>query len=76
VPDAYFSSPTRCLFFDHQERRIKIVANAHVSEPAQADRATTRPSRRSRSLKRAERPARRTAAADHDEVAPLEPKVT
>src|ERR1700761_6354682 len=39
VPDAYFFVTDTLLIFDHQERRIKIVANAHVSDPAQADRA-------------------------------------
>src|SRR5271154_4506046 len=39
VPDAYFFITDTLLIFDHLERRIKIVANAHVSDPAQADRA-------------------------------------
>jgi len=39
VPDAYFFITDTLLIFDHLERRIKIVANAHVTEPAHADRA-------------------------------------
>jgi anthranilate synthase component 1 len=39
VPDAYFFITDTLLIFDHQERRIKIVANAHVADSAQADRA-------------------------------------
>src|SRR5271170_5357707 len=39
VPDAYFFITDTLLIFDHLERRIKIVANAHVADPAQADRA-------------------------------------
>jgi anthranilate synthase component 1 len=39
VPDAYFFITDTLLIFDHLERRIKIVANAHVSDPTQADRA-------------------------------------
>jgi len=39
VPDAYFFITDTLLIFDHLERRIKIVANAHVSDPTHADRA-------------------------------------
>jgi anthranilate synthase component I len=39
VPDAYFFVTDTLLIFDHLERRIKIVANAHVSDPVHADRA-------------------------------------
>jgi anthranilate synthase component 1 len=39
VPDAYFFITDTLLIFDHLERRIKIVANAHVSDPVHADRA-------------------------------------
>jgi anthranilate synthase component 1 len=39
VPDAYFFITDTLLIFDHHERRIKIVANAHVSDPAHADAA-------------------------------------
>ena len=39
VPDAYFFITDTLLIFDHLERRIKIVANAHVTDPAHADRA-------------------------------------
>src|ERR1700733_15235171 len=37
VPDAYFFVTDTLLIFDHLERRIKIVANAHVSDPTHAD---------------------------------------
>jgi len=37
VPDAYFFITDTLLIFDHLERRIKIVANAHVSDPTHAD---------------------------------------
>jgi anthranilate synthase component I len=39
VPDVYFFITDTLLIFDHLERRIKIVANAHVTDPARADRA-------------------------------------
>src|SRR5476649_40253 len=39
VPDAYFFITDTLLIFDHLERRIKIVANAHVSDPSHADQA-------------------------------------
>jgi len=39
VPDAYFFITDTLLIFDHLERRIKIVANAHVADPIHADRA-------------------------------------
>jgi anthranilate synthase component 1 len=39
VPDAYFFITDTLLIFDHLERRIKIVANAHVADPTRADRA-------------------------------------
>jgi anthranilate synthase component 1 len=39
VPDAYFFITDTLLIFDHLERRIKIVANAHVFDPSHADQA-------------------------------------
>ena len=39
MPDAYFFITDTLLIFDHLERRIKIVANAHVTDPTHADRA-------------------------------------
>jgi anthranilate synthase component 1 len=39
LPDAYFFVTDTLLIFDHLERRIKIVANAHVSDPMRADLA-------------------------------------
>ena len=37
VPDAYFFVTDTLLIFDHLERRIKILANAHISDPTHAD---------------------------------------
>jgi len=39
VPDSYFFITDTLLIFDHLERRIKIVANAHVPDLTHADRA-------------------------------------
>jgi anthranilate synthase component I len=39
IPDAYFFVTDTLLIFDHLERKIKIVANAHVTGPTHADRA-------------------------------------
>ncbi len=39
VPDAYFFITDTLLIFDHLERRIKIVANAHVADPTHTDEA-------------------------------------
>jgi anthranilate synthase component I len=39
VPDAYFFVTDTLLIFDHLDRRIKIVANAHISDPVHADKA-------------------------------------
>jgi anthranilate synthase component 1 len=39
VPDAYFFLTDTLLIFDHLERRIKIVANANITESTPADRA-------------------------------------
>ena len=76
VPDAYFFITDTLLIFDHQERRIKIVANAHVTDPAQADRAYDEAVAKIEELEaRLERPARARLLPILTEVAPLEPKV-
>jgi anthranilate synthase component 1 len=76
VPDAYFFITDTLLIFDHQERRIKIVANAHVSDPAQADRAYDAAVAKIEELEaRLERPARARLLPIMTEVVPLEPKV-
>ena len=76
VPDAYFFVTDTLLIFDHQERRIKIVANAHVADPAQADRAYDEAVAKIEELEsRLERPARARLLPIMNEVVPLEPKV-
>jgi anthranilate synthase component 1 len=76
VPDAYFFVTDTLLIFDHQERRIKIVANAHITDPAQADRAYDEAVAKIEELEaRLERPARARLLPVMDEVPPLEPKV-
>ena len=54
VPDAYFFVTDTLLIFDHLERRIKIVANAHVVRSRRRPTALT--TRRSRGSRRS-RPA-------------------
>jgi anthranilate synthase component 1 len=76
VPDVYFFVTDTLLIFDHQERRIKIVANAHVTDPAQADRAYDEAVAKIEELEaRLGRPARARLLPIMTEVVPLEPKV-
>ena len=76
VPDAYFFITDTLLIFDHQERRIKIVANAHVPDPTQADRAYDAAVAKIEELEaRLERPARARLLPVMSEIVPLEPKV-
>jgi anthranilate synthase component 1 len=76
VPDAYFFVTDTLLIFDHQERRIKIVANAHVTDPAQADRAYDEAVAKIEELEtRLERPARASLLPIMGEVPALEPMV-
>jgi anthranilate synthase component 1 len=76
VPDAYFFITDTLLIFDHLERRIKIVANAHVADPAQADRAYDDAVKKIEELE-----ARLTRALPgrllpiFDDVQPLEPSI-
>ena len=76
VPDAYFFVTDTLLIFDHQERRIKIVANAHVTEETRADRAYDEAVAKIEELEaRLERPARARLLPIMSEIVPLEPKV-
>jgi anthranilate synthase component 1 len=76
VPDAYFFVTDTLLIFDHQERRIKIVANAHVTDPAQADRAYDEAVSKIEELEaRLQRPARASLLPIMGEVPALEPTV-
>ena len=76
VPDAYFFITDTLLIFDHLERRIKIVANAHVADPSQADRAYDDAVKKIEELE-----ARLTRAVPgrllpiFDDVQPLEPSI-
>jgi anthranilate synthase component 1 len=76
VPDAYFFITDTLLIFDHLERRIKIVANAHVADPSQADRAYDEAVQKIEGLE-----ARLTRAVPgrllpiFDDVQPLEPAI-
>jgi anthranilate synthase component 1 len=76
VPDAYFFITDTLLIFDHLERRIKIVANAHVTDPSRADRAYDAAVAKIEELE-----ARLTRAVPgrllpiFDDVQPLEPSI-
>jgi len=76
VPDAYFFITDTLLIFDHLERRIKIVANAHVSDPAQADLAYDEAEAKIKELEaRLERPVRARLLPSVTGVEPLEPAI-
>jgi anthranilate synthase component 1 len=76
VPDAYFFVTDTLLIFDHQERRIKIVANAHVTDGTQADRAYDEAVAKIEELEaRLERPVRARLLPVMSEIVPLEPKM-
>jgi anthranilate synthase component 1 len=76
VPDAYFFVTDTLLIFDHLERRIKIVANAHVSNPAHADAAYDDAARKIEELEaRLARPVQGRALPVFTDVEPLEPAV-
>jgi len=76
VPDAYFFITDTLLIFDHLERRIKIVANAHVTDPAQADRAYDEAEAKIKELEaRLERPVRARLLPSVTGVEPLEPAI-
>ncbi|MCE0484462.1 MAG: anthranilate synthase component I [Methylacidiphilales bacterium] len=76
VPDAYFFITDTLLIFDHLERRIKIVANAHIIDPAQADRAYDEAVAKIEELEsRLERSVRTSLLPIFEEIQPLEPVV-
>ena len=76
VPDAYFFLTDTLLIFDHLERRIKIVANAHVIDPTHADRAYDAAVAKIEELEaRLERPVRAHLLPSVTEVEPLEPDI-
>jgi anthranilate synthase component 1 len=76
VPDAYFFITDTLLIFDHLERRIKIVANAHITDPAQPDRAYDEAVTKIEELEaRLERPMRSRLLPTFSEIPPLEPTI-
>jgi len=76
VPDAYFFVTDTLLIFDHQERRIKIVANAHATDPAQADRAYDEAVAKIEELEgRLTRTVRSRLLPVFTDVTPLEPSI-
>src|ERR1700734_299106 len=76
VPDAYFFITDTLLIFDHHERRIKIVANAHVTDPVHADRAYDEAVAKIEELEaRLERPVRTRLLPVMTGVDPLEPSI-
>ena len=76
VPDAVFFLTDTLLIFDHHERRIKIVANAHVTDPAAADAAYDAAVAKIDELgSRLERPVRSRLLPIGQEINPLEPTV-
>jgi anthranilate synthase component I len=76
VPDAYFFITDTLLIFDHHERRIKIVANAHVASSNDADRAYDVAVAKIEELEaRLSRPVRASLLPVFTDVAPLEPAI-
>ncbi len=76
IPDAYFFITDTLLIFDHMERRIKIVANAHVPNPNDADRAYDAAVAKIEELEaRLSRPVRASLLPVFNEVTPLEPSI-
>jgi anthranilate synthase component 1 len=76
VPDAYFFITDTLLIFDHLERRIKIVANAHVTDPAHADRAYDQAVAKIEELEaRLSRAVPGRLLPVFDDVQPLEPSI-
>jgi anthranilate synthase component 1 len=76
VPDAYFFITDTLLIFDHLERRIKIVANAHVSDPVHADRAYDEAVKKIEELEaRLERAVPGRLLPAFTDVHPLEPSI-
>ncbi|MCE0498550.1 MAG: anthranilate synthase component I [Methylacidiphilales bacterium] len=76
VPDAYFFITDTLLIFDHLERKIKIVANAHVTDPTHADRIYDEAVAKIEELEaRLERPVRTRLLPATGDVSPLEPSI-
>ena len=76
VPDAYFFITDTLLIFDHLERRIKIVANAQVTDPTHADRAYDEAVAKIEELEaRLSRSVPSRLLPVFDDVKPLEPSV-
>lgn len=76
VPDAYFFLTDTLLIFDHHERRIKIVANAHIVDPTHADRAYDEAVAKIEELEaRLARPVRSSLLPVFTDVVPLEPQI-
>ncbi|HUB66101.1 MAG TPA: anthranilate synthase component I [Candidatus Methylacidiphilales bacterium] len=76
VPDAYFFITDTLLIFDHLERKIKIVANAHVADPTHADRAYDEAVAKIEELEaRLERPARARLLPSASDAEAIEPSV-
>ncbi len=76
VPDAYFFVTDTLLIFDHLERRIKIVANAHVTDPTHADAAYDEAVRKIEELEaRLQRAVPGRLLPVFTDVQPLEPSV-
>jgi len=76
VPDAYFFITDTLLIFDHLERRIKIVANAHVTDSSRADAAYDEAVAKIEEIEaRLERPVRANLLPAFSEVVPLEPAI-
>jgi anthranilate synthase component 1 len=76
VPDACFFITDTLLIFDHLERKIKIVANAQVTEPTHADRAYDEAVARIEEIEaRLERPVRTRLLPVMTGVDPLEPSI-
>jgi anthranilate synthase component 1 len=76
IPDAYFFVTDTLLIFDHLERRIKIVANAHITADTTPDRAYDEAVAKIEELEaRLERPARARLLPVFTEVTPLEPSI-
>ena len=74
VPDAYFFITDSLLIFDHLERRIKIVANAHVTETETPDQAYDEAAAKIEELEaRLERPLRSRLLPTLPEIVPLQP---
>ena len=76
VPDACFFVTDTLLIFDHLERRIKIVANAHITDSMSPDRAYDEAVAKIELIEaRLERPVRSRLLPIFSEIVPLEPAI-